>query len=79
MPRRQASNERCGRCGSPTSYGNAVEFALYACTLDDPAKLERHIFVAEKMPWIEIGDTLPCFEFSAKGRTPMACSTRRAT
>jgi hypothetical protein len=43
--------------------------------LDDPASLkpDRHIFVAEKMPWIAIGDDLPQFEFSATNASPMAC------
>ena len=69
----------CGRCGSPISYENLGEFALYACTLDDPTTLnpERHIRVAEKMPWIEIGDRLPQFEHSAKGATPASCQPRR--
>jgi hypothetical protein len=69
----------CGRCGAPISYENAEEFALYACTLDDPTVLkpENHIFVAEKMPWIEIGDSLPQFEYSAKGAAPVRCGPGR--
>jgi hypothetical protein len=64
----------CARCGAPIAYENANEFALYAGTLDDPAPLTpaRHIFVAEKLPWISIGDDLPKFEFSAKNASPMA-------
>ena len=70
----------CARCGSPISYENADEFALFVGVLDDPAPLkpDRHIRVGEKMPWIVIGDTLPQFEFSAKNATPMACPGRRA-
>ena len=69
----------CARCGSPISYENANEFALFVGVLDDPSLLtpERHIFVAEKMPWIAIGDDLPQFEFSAKNANPMACPAKR--
>ena len=61
----------CARCGSPISYENADEFALFVGVLDDPAPLkpDRHIRVSEKVPWIEIGDSLPQYEFGAKGAT----------
>ena len=58
----------CGRCGSPIAYENREEFALYACTLDDPTGLkpEYHSWFAEKMPWLEIADTLPRHERSSR-------------
>jgi hypothetical protein len=63
----------CARCGSPISYENADEFALFVGVLDDPAPLkpDRHIRVGEKMPWIEIGDSLPQYEFGVKGAMPV--------
>src|SRR5271165_7397827 len=48
-----------------------------SCPDPVPLKPERHIFVAEKMPWIEIGDSLPQFEYSAKNGSPMACAAKR--
>jgi hypothetical protein len=71
----------CGRCGAPIAYENASEFALYAGTLDEPSSVRpsRHIFVAEKLPWIEIADDLPQFEFSAKNASPMKSPTKRPT
>jgi hypothetical protein len=60
----------CARCGSPTSYENADEFALFVGVLDDPAPLkpDRHIRVAEKLPW---SDSLPQYELGVKGATPV--------
>jgi hypothetical protein len=73
----------CARCGSPISYENrtsrpprrmgSYDFGLFVGVLDDPAPLkpDRHIRVAEKMPWIEIGDSLAQYEFGAVGATPV--------
>jgi hypothetical protein len=65
----------CGRCGSPISYENAQEFALYACTLDDLTlvKPEGHVMVGEMLPWLVLGDDLPCFEKGGiHGKPPIA-------
>jgi hypothetical protein len=37
------------------------EIHLYAATLDDPLQYqpERHVFAAEKLPWLVIDDGLP--------------------
>jgi hypothetical protein len=70
----------CARCGSPISYENADEFALFVGVLDDPAPLkpDRHIRAGEKMPWIVIGDTLPQFEFGEKNAPhDLPCEVRR--
>ena len=54
----------CGACGSSISYRDAkrpgeVDFTL--ATLDDPAALapRMHIWVEDKLPWLEIADGLP--------------------
>ena len=69
----------CGRCGSPISYENKNEFALYACTLDDPSAVTPtyHCFTAEQMPWLEIADALPRYEHSSRDATPAGYGPRR--
>ena len=64
----------CGRCGSPIAYENKQEFALYACTLDDPTALtpEFHCFTAEQVPWLEITDDLPRYAYSSHNATPVS-------
>lgn len=68
----------CGRCGSPISYENKHEFALYACTLDDPAAVAPayHSWIAEQMPWLEIADTLPRYEHGSRNATPVSYGPR---
>jgi hypothetical protein len=64
----------CGRCGSPISYENRTEFALWIGTLDDPAKVTPtyHCFSAEQLPWIEIADALPRYAHSVKNAEPVS-------
>ena len=54
----------CGHCGTPMAYEHDNldhEIHLYATTLDDPLQYtpERHVFVAEKLPWLTVEDDLP--------------------
>lgn len=54
----------CRSCGSPMGYANAKypdDFDVYAATLDDPTFVEPqfHAHHAERLPWIELTDTLP--------------------
>ena len=54
----------CGRCGTPVAYRSARfadEIHFYAASLDDPARLrpQFHVYWAEKLPWVEIADSLP--------------------
>ena len=69
----------CGRCGSPIAYENSEEFALYACTLDDPTQVTPtyHTLVGEQLPWIEILDDLPRYEYGSHGATPVSYGPRR--
>jgi hypothetical protein len=40
------------------------EIHLYAASLDDPAGFvpQFHVYVSEKLPWIELADDLPRYE-----------------
>lgn len=54
----------CATCGTPMAYEHdryPREIHLYAASLDDPAAFapQFHVYVAEKLPWIEIADDLP--------------------
>ena len=62
----------CGRCGSPISFENSKEFALWVGTLDDPTRVTPayHCFAAEQLPWIEIADELPRYVYSSHDATP---------
>ena len=68
----------CRRCGSPVSYENRHELAIYACTLDDLSAIAptMHIRSDEQLPWIELDDDLPRYEFG-KRDTPVRVGTRR--
>ena len=71
----------CGRCGSPISYETKGEFALYACTLDDPTQVAPtyHVLTVEQLPWFEIADDLPRYEYSFRDATPVSYGPRQAT
>jgi hypothetical protein len=58
----------CGRCGSPISYEKGHELAVYACTLDDLTKVvpTLHVRSDEQLPWIEIADRLPRYEYGKR-------------
>jgi hypothetical protein len=53
---------------------------IYACTLDDPATVTPtfHSFTAEQMPWLEIADDLPRYEYGSLARdaTPVSYGPR---
>jgi len=68
----------CGRCGSPISYESKNEFALYACTLDDPTQVTPtyHVLTAEQLPWLEIADDLPRYEYDSRNATPVSYGPR---
>lgn len=67
----------CGRCGSPIAYERTGEFALYACTLDDLAKVNPglHVRADEQLPWIEVADNLPRYG-RGKRDSPMSVGPR---
>lgn len=54
----------CQDCGSPMSFETEIfesETHLYAATLNDRTsyKPSAHIYWSERLPWIEISDSLP--------------------
>ncbi len=54
----------CGACGTPLIYEAEVypgEVHIMAGTLDSPEPLspERHVFVRDRLPWLEMADGLP--------------------
>jgi hypothetical protein len=56
----------CPTCGSPLTYthaerGDQIDVTL--ATIDEPTDLAPmcHVWVAEKRPWLVIGDDLPRF------------------
>jgi hypothetical protein len=64
----------CGRCGSPISFENSKDFALWVGALDDPTKVTPtyHCHTAEQLPWVEIADELPRYEFRSHKATPLS-------
>ncbi|MGA0609129.1 GFA family protein [Caldimonas sp. KR1-144] len=57
----------CGACGTSLTYfheGRAEEIDVTLASLDDPARLvpQRHIWVADKLPWVTLADGLPQYE-----------------
>lgn len=73
----------CGDCGSPLTYENermADEVHLYAAALADPGEVapQRHVFVAEQLPWFEVLDDLPRYAtFSRGGAEPLRVGPKR--
>jgi len=60
----------CGRCGTPVAYRSARfagEIHFYAAALDDPTRAvpQFHVHWAEKLPWVEISDSLPRYPGSS--------------
>ena len=59
----------CRACGTSLTYQHADradEIDVALVTLDDPSGLvpKRHLWVQDKLPWVEIDDGLPQFESS---------------
>lgn len=57
----------CGACGTPISFTGERwpgETHLFVCTFDEPQGLKPalHVQVAQQLPWLHLGDTLPRFE-----------------
>jgi len=59
----------CGRCGSPMAYRGEQwpdEIHFYAASLEDPEAVtpSAHVYHAEKLSWVHLGDDLKRFEGS---------------
>ena len=62
----------CARCGSCLTYSHearSTEIDVTLVTLDDAAALAptMHVWVADKLPWMRIGDGLPQFAGTDSG------------
>jgi len=60
----------CRDCGSPVAYRSdrfPDEIHFYAASLDDPAVVtpQFHVYWSERLPWIELADSLPRYERGA--------------
>jgi len=57
----------CGNCGTSLTYGqeqHPQEIDISLVTLDEAASIrpEFHLWVAEKLPWVQIDDGLPQYQ-----------------
>lgn len=57
----------CANCGTSITYGHdkrPAEIDVTLATLDDPSQLEpeAHIWVQDKLPWVNIDDGRPAFQ-----------------
>ena len=73
----EVERTHCGRCGSPITYENPRELAIYACTLEDLTlvKPQAHVVVGEMLPWLHLADDLPCFELGLHSGKPAIAHT----
>jgi hypothetical protein len=63
----------CTRCGTSLTYrreARAAEIDVTLATLDDPGAITplMHVWVAERLPWVTIGDHLPQFPAGITGQ-----------
>lgn len=77
----KVTRKHCPACGSQMTYqfaGWPDETHLYAATLDDPTRFvpEAHYHFAERVPWIEVADTLPRYPGSADTTDPIPQEVR---
>lgn len=66
----------CGTCGTPLAYEGARwpdEVHILAATLDDPSvvKPQAHVYVGQKLPWVQLSDGLPRYRTVAGEGPPM--------
>lgn len=57
----------CATCGTGITYRHTdrpQDLDVALATLDEPQRLapEAHVWVADKVPWLQISDDLPQFE-----------------
>ena len=71
----------CGRCGTTLTYHHAArhnEIDVTLVSLDDPSVLapQAHIWVRDKLPWVQINDGLPQYN-AAYGIDPNPAASER--
>jgi|SRR5579862_476336 len=65
----------CAACGSSLTYHNAArahEIDVTLASLDEPTRLtpQMHVWVDDKLPWVEISDGRPQFGTGPGADTP---------
>jgi hypothetical protein len=73
----------CASCGTSLTYhheSRAAEIDVALATLDEPERLapRAHLWVADKLPWVTIGDGLPQFAAGSSG-TPLTATPLAGT
>ena len=72
----------CADCGTPLTYESdrcPEEVHLYVSTLDEPGayRPQVHVFVAERIPWMELADELPRYAGLTHGNSPVSVGPQR--
>jgi len=67
----------CADCGTPLTYESdrcPEEVHLYISTLDEPGayRPQVHVFVDERIPWMELADELPRYAGLTTGNSPVS-------
>lgn len=67
----------CADCGTPMTYEAdrcPDEVHLYISTIDNPEAFrpQLHVFVGERIPWLELEDDLPRYEGFTAGAEPVS-------
>jgi hypothetical protein len=67
----------CGTCGTPLAYEGVRwpdEVHIFAATFDDPSMVnpQAHVYVGQKLPWVQLSDGLPRYRTVASEGPPMA-------
>jgi len=67
-----ATRQFCGRCGSPLIFqynDRPDELDVTLATLDAPERLapDAHLYEADRIPWLVLGDALPRFPRTRQG------------
>jgi hypothetical protein len=66
----------CGACDTPLAYEGERwpdEVHILAATLDDPSaiKPQAHVYVGQKLPWVQLSDGLPRYRTVGSEGPPM--------
>lgn len=67
----------CADCGTPMTYEAdrcPDEVHLYVSTIDNPGAFQPqvHVFLGERIPWLELEDDLPRYEGFSEGAEPVS-------
>jgi hypothetical protein len=68
-----AQRSFCRECGTPLTFQHDHDpnlIDITTCSLDNPSACapEQHIYVADKLDWVELADQLPKFAESSTSK-----------